>query len=146
MRMRRQALRMSVFAVAAGLMATGGLTACDGKISQCNRLIEVINKEQGPLKSASGSDPEALKKLAETLDNVSSKVKAVELKDEQLVKFRDDYATMAGDLAKASRDTAGALESNDPKKAADAAKNMSSFGPRESQLVDSINKYCSGSA
>lgn len=120
------------------------LSGCDGKISQCNRLIEVINKEQGPLKSASGSDPDALKKLAETLDGVATKVKAVELKDESLVKFRDDYASMATDLGKASRDTATALESNDPKQAAEAAKSMSSFGPRESQLVDSINKYCSG--
>ena len=26
-------------------------TGCDGKIAQCNRLIDVINKEQKPLKS-----------------------------------------------------------------------------------------------
>jgi major membrane immunogen (membrane-anchored lipoprotein) len=135
---------MTAATLAIGLTAAGGLTACDGKIAQCNRLIEVINKEQGPLKSASGSDPAALKKLAETLDNVAKKVSAVEVKDEKLVKFRDDYASMAKDLSKASRDTAGALESNDPKKATEAAKAMSGFGPRESALVDNINKYCSG--
>jgi hypothetical protein len=52
---------------------------------------------------------------------------------------------MAKDLAKASRDTATALEKSDPKQAAEAAKTMNSFGPRETQLVEEINKYCSGS-
>jgi predicted transcriptional regulator len=104
----------------------------------------VINKEQGPLKTTQGSDPDALNKLAETLDGVASKVESVELKDDKLIGFRNDYASMAKDLAKSSRETAKALQSNDPKQAAEAAKTMSSFGPRESQLVDSINKYCSG--
>ena len=135
---------MAAAIVAMGTTAAMGLAGCDGKIGQCNRLIEVINKEQGPLKYASGSDPAALKKLAETLDNVGKKVEAVELKDETLIKHRDDYAQMARDLAKASTETAAALESNDPAKAQEAAKKMSGFGSRESDLVDSINKYCSG--
>jgi hypothetical protein len=140
----RLATWMKASVVALSITGLMGLVGCDGKISQCNRLIEVINKEQGPLKESSGSDPAALKKLADTLDNVATKVEAVELKDEKLVGFRNDYAKMAKDLGKASRDTATALEGNDPKKAADAAKNMSSFGSRESDLVAEINKYCSG--
>lgn len=141
----RLATWMASALLALGVTGVMGLTGCDGKISQCNRLIEVINKEQGPLKEASGSDPAALKKLADTLDDVAKKVEAVELKDEKLVGFRDEYAKMAKDLSKASRDTATALEGKDPTKAAEAAKNMSSFGSRESDLVDNINKYCSGS-
>jgi hypothetical protein len=70
----------AVTAVAATISL--GLLGCDGKIAQCNRLIEVINKEQGPLKKATGNDPAALKKLADTLDDVAKKVEAVELKDE----------------------------------------------------------------
>lgn len=143
-------MRMKTWIAAATVVfastAAMGLVGCDGKISQCNRLIEVINKEQGPLKDASGSDPAALKKLAETLENVATKVEAVELKDEKLVSFRDDYAKMARDLAKASNETAEALDGKDPTKAQEAAKTMSSFGSRESDLVDNINKYCSGSA
>jgi hypothetical protein len=132
--------------LALGISAVGTLVGCDNKIGQCNALIEVINKEQGPLKSASGSDPAALKKLADTLDNVATKVEGVELKDEKLVGFRDDYAEMAKELGKASRDTATALESNDPQKAAEAAKAMKGFGPRESDLVDNINNYCRGTS
>jgi hypothetical protein len=146
MRMRRTKTWTAAAALLfVGTTAATGLLGCDSKISQCNRLIKVINDEQGPLKNATGSDPAALKKLAETLDGVSKKVGTVELADEKLVGFRDEYKKMAEDLAKVSRDTAGALESNDPGKAAEAAKQMSSFGPRETELVNNINKYCSGS-
>jgi hypothetical protein len=136
--------RASFTAAMVGAIAVLG-TGCDGKIPQCNRLIEVINKEQAPLKNLKGHDPDELKKLAETLDGVASKVKGVELKDEKLVGFRDDYGKMAEDLAATSRETAEALASNDPKKAGEAAKKMNSFTPRETELVEEINKYCSGS-
>lgn len=132
----------TAFACAALLTAASG---CDSKIAQCNRLIDVINKEQAPLKKETGSDPEALKKLASTLDDVSAKVKAVQIEDAQLVQYRDDYAKMATDLAGASRETAEALEGSDSAKAQEAAKKMSSFGPRESELVNNINNYCTGS-
>lgn len=138
-------LRQASFTVAVmGALAVVGM-GCDGKIPQCNRLIEVINKEQAPLKNLKGNDPDELKKLAETLDGVAGKVKAVELKDEKLIGFRDEYGKMAEDLAATSRETAEALTSNDPKKATEAAKKMNSFTPRETELVDNINKYCSGS-
>jgi hypothetical protein len=136
--------RASVTAALMGAALIAFGLGCDGKINQCNRLIDVINKEQGPLKNLKGNDPEELKKLAETLDGVGSKVKAVELNDDKLVAFRDDYAKMAEDLAATSRETAEALASNDPKKAGEAAKKMNSFTPRETELVDNINKYCSG--
>jgi hypothetical protein len=135
--------RASFTAAMVGALAVFG-TGCDGKIPQCNRLIEVINKEQAPLKNLKGNDPDELKKLAETLDGVASKVKAVELEDATLVAFRDDYGKMAEDLAATSRETAEALASNDPKKAGGAAKKMNSFTPRETELVEEINKYCSG--
>lgn len=120
------------------------LPACDGRISQCNKLIRVINAEQEPIKQASGSDPEALKKLAGALDNVGKKVSEVAIDDQAVVGFRDRYAEMAGELAKAARETATALEAKDADKATEAAKHMSSFGSRESELVGEINGYCSG--
>ena len=86
----------------------------EGKISKCNRLIEVINREQGPLKNTSGSDLAALRKLGDTLDGVAERVTAVRDLDDELSRRRDEYASMAKDLAKASRDTAAALEGNDP--------------------------------
>jgi hypothetical protein len=121
-----------------------GVAGCDGRITQCNKLIRVINAEQEPIKQASGSDPESLKKLADALDNVSEKVSEVSIEDEAVVGFRDRYANLAGELAKAARDTATALEAKDSETAEEAAKHMASFGTRESELVGEINGYCSG--
>jgi hypothetical protein len=115
------------------------------RVSQCNELIEVINREQAPLRQALGSDAEALQKLADTLEAVAVQVDAVAIDDATLVAFRDDYAKMARDLALDSRKTSAAIASNDLVAAADAAKSMSSFTERESDLVDAINRYCSGS-
>ncbi len=131
-------------ALLVGASLSLALTGCDGRISQCNALIRVINAEQEPIKRASGSDPEALRKLADALDTVGSKVSGVQVKDEKVVGFRDQYGAMAKELAEAARQTALALEENDAKKAAKAADHMSSFGTRESELVGEINGYCSG--
>lgn len=127
-----------------GVTSLLALPACDGRISQCNQLIRVINAEQEPIKRASGSDPEALKKLGDALDSVGTKVSEVQIKDENIVDFRDKYSKMAKELATAARDTAAALEAKDTKKATDAANHMASFGTRESELVGEINGYCSG--
>jgi hypothetical protein len=115
------------------------------RVSQCNQLIEVINREQAPLLQAAGSDAEALQKMADTLEAVAVQVDAVAIDDATLVAFRDDYVKMARDLALDSRKTSAALASKDVVAAADAAKSMSSFTERESDLVDAINRYCSGS-
>ena len=139
-------VRMRWSMVGVMVCAALAMSGCDGRIPQCNRLIKVINEEQGAIKAASGDDAAALNTFADTLESVANKVSGVELEDEQLSAFRDAYAAMAKDLAKASRDTASALEKGEHKEAADGAKEMSGFGERESELVDSINKYCSGSA
>ncbi len=131
--------------VAIATTAVMGLAGCDGKTKQCNQLIDVIKKEKAPLEQAAGDDPAELKKLAETLGNVAEKVEAVKVKDKSLAKLRDDYATMVRDLAKASTDTAAAIEDNDATKTQEAVKTISGFGSRETDLVDNINTYCSSS-
>jgi hypothetical protein len=113
-------------------------------VSQCNRLIQVINTEQEPLKGTAGADPAALRKLADVLDELATKVEGVEIADEALVQFRSDYAAMVRELGAVSRQTATHLESDDPSKATESAKQMSTFGARETELVENINRYCTG--
>jgi hypothetical protein len=126
-----------------GLLLLGLLPGCDGRISQCNALISVINAEQEPIKKASGGNPEALRKLGDAIENVSTKVSEVQVEDAKILEFRNKYAEMAKEVAAAARDTAIAIEAKDHKKATEAAELMSSFGTRESELVGEINGYCS---
>src|SRR5262245_11065391 len=105
------------------------LLGCDSKTRQCNRLIGVINKEQEPLKKDPPKldDPASLRGFADTLDGVAKQVTAVEVKDEQLGIYRDDYAKMAKDLAKVARDMANAVEAKDVTKQSESGKTMSTF-------------------
>lgn len=137
--------QINIWATAA--LLTVGLTAatgCDGKISQCNRLIEVINAEQNTIRNAKTDDANAMKELADKLDGVVKKVEGVEVKDEKLVKFRGDYIGLISDFAKTARNTAGAMESKDLNKLQEAQKELKKIGPRESNLVNDINSYCQG--
>ncbi len=124
-----------------GVFAT---TACDGKIPQCNRLIEVINAQQPNISNAKTEDAAAMKALATKLDEVVKKVGAVDVKEEKLVKYRDDYVALIGDFAKTARGTAAAMETKDLTKLEEAQKNLKEIGPRERKLVGDINSFCQG--
>ncbi len=112
------------------------------RFDHCNRLITVINRVQEPLKSAAGSDPAALAKLADTLDQVTERVARVRLEDRRLAKLAKAYGALTSELAVATRQTGVALEANDAQKAIEAAQGMRGFSPRESEVVDKINHYC----
>jgi len=124
-------------------LAAAGASGCKGgRIAQCNTLIQVINEEQAKQKETRGSDPEELNSLADSLEQTATRIAAVELSDEQLIAFRDEYKKMAEDMAKAARDARDA--SSDPVKLEAASKAMQEIGPRETKLVSSINEYCGG--
>jgi len=143
--MRHHPILTAAIITAVSLPVASSLIGCDSRIGQCNRLIEVINGEQQHIKDAAkNTDAAGMKKLADTLDGVAGKVNSVELKDDKLVGFRNDYKGMVEDLSKVARDSAAAIESQDPNKAQEAKKKMNSFSTRENDLVNSINKYCSG--
>jgi len=130
---------------ALALLLLAGLGAgCDGKIAQCNRLIDAINKAQAPMKKQAKNDPKVLSKIETNALSLAKKVRAVELKDEKLIALRDSYAKMAEELASTAKDTAKVFAEGDAKKAEEARKNMGKFGPRETKLVAEMNGYCQG--
>jgi hypothetical protein len=127
-----------------------GVESRDGRcveslVAQCNRVIEVINVQQTPLRDLRGSDPDELRKLAAALEAVAAAVGSVDVEDAMLKQHRDDYAAMATDLAADSRETADALAANDARRASKAAERMGTYSPRESAIVAAINLYCTGS-
>ncbi|MBW2526268.1 MAG: hypothetical protein JRI23_18955 [Deltaproteobacteria bacterium] len=126
----------------AGLVLSGPVGCKAGRISQCNGLITVINEEQGKHKDLKGESPEELKKLADALEATAKKIGEVELEDEKLTAFRDEYKKMAEDLAKSAREAATA--GDDREKLEKAIKTMQAIGPREDKLVNDINAFCQG--
>jgi hypothetical protein len=133
-------------AVAIGLAAL--LIGCDRRVAQCNLLVDAINEEQPKLAKAvsrgagQAPTPEALESFAKTLDTFIVKLKAIQLKDEKLVGFRESYTGIAVGLAAAARNMAAKFD--DQEQAIKAAKELNAFPPKEKALIKEINDYCQG--
>ena len=145
--MRYQSVLSCAIVGAALLM---GVTACgQKKISECNQLIEVINKGVESLNKTpkGGSDPTGaadLKSMADSMDKVAGDAAKVDLSIPDLKKYSAEYQTMAKEVAKSARDMAAAAEAKDLAKITAAQAALDKAVKQEDPLVDSINKFCQG--
>jgi len=143
--MRHQSM-LSAAILGAALLV--GATACgQKKVTECNQLIEVINKGVESLNKSpkGGADPTGaneLKGMADSMDKVAADAAKVELTIPDLKKYSTEYQTMAKDVAKAARDMAAAAEAKDLAKINSAQAALDKAVKQEDPLVDSINKFC----
>jgi hypothetical protein len=142
--MQQKTRKAAAMWVGIGLLSICALGGCQGKIAQCNLLIEVINSEGKNIPKMSTKKLESYVKAAKSLEKAAKRTAGVELKDSKLVEFRDEYKEMLGDLVKAARNVPVARESNDPVKIKKADEKMDSFKNRETDYLERLNAYCSG--
>jgi hypothetical protein len=112
---------------------------CGSKVAECNKLIEVMNKEGTKIASAK-PDPANFGKLADDLEAAAKAVGEVDVKTPELVKFRDDFKKLYTDVAGAVR----AASSGDPAKTMAALKPLADMGTTSKKLTEDINKFCGG--
>lgn len=177
-------LRPRQLGVSAGALAVLLLAGCGpSKVSQCNNLAEVVNQTQSfmsefeteiqsfsqnasqvknleDIKSAASQYTSAVDKVVANLDGLIGDLKGTELKDETLVKFRDDYTGVVegfkSSLQQAS--TAMALVVTVPseaelparieesqKKTMEAVNSIEQLSQNEAQLISGVNAYCGAS-
>jgi len=142
--MRYQIVVASVLSIGAALLVTG---CGQKKINECNALIQVINTgvqnlEKGNKIAGDATGVAELKGMADAMDKVAGDAGKVELTIPELKKQRDDYQTMAKEVAKAARDMASAAEAKDANKINAAQAAMEKAVKQEDPLVDGINKFC----
>jgi hypothetical protein len=157
------------------------LASCSpSKVAQCNSFAEVINQAQGFkdefegeindfTKQASGAKNlteiqaaatqyiGAVDKVVGNIDGMSTSLTALKLPDEQLAKYRDDYAGVITNSGKELKVASEAMQLvADAKSEADLGKilqefqskantafgNLQSLSGQEAQLVSEINNYC----
>lgn len=137
--------------IAAVVAAAGLFVSASGcgqkKLSECNALIDVINKgvqslEKGQKAGADQTGIGDLKAMAEAMDKVAADAAAVKLETPELQRYSTDYQGMAKDVAKAAREMAGAVEAKDADKSNSAQAAMEKAVKQEDPLVESINKFC----
>lgn len=122
------------------------VTSCETKVAQCNKLIKVANQAttelQGMSKSNSSNATAQLKTVANSLDQYSKDMGAVEVKDEKLKGFQARFVTMYSETRDVSRSLAAALDKKDLKTAKQSLTKMQSATSQETALVNEVNQYC----
>jgi methyl-accepting chemotaxis protein len=141
--MRRSLLALSCM-LAFGVWVTG---CGQKKVTECNSLIEVINRgveslEQGRKAAGESGGVEELRAMADAMDKVAEDAGKVELTLEELKAFSGEYQGMAKEVSQAARDLAKAAEEKDAKKINEAEDAMHTAVKAEDPLVDRINKFC----
>jgi len=172
---RRFGVASAVAAIA--LLATG---CGESKVSQCNRLAEVVNKAQGfmpafenniqtfstnaaqvksldDIKAAADQYVTAVNEVVSDLDALAVELEDTELRDEQLITYRDRYIEMvegfSGALTQAS-DAMGIVqeveaEADLPAKieesqqeTVEAVQLIQELSVEESTIINEVNTYC----
>ena len=135
--------------VVGGIGLLFGTAACgQSKISECNSLIEVLNKGAANIDKgtkAVSANPMATaeyKGLADSANKVAEDAAKVELKIPELKKFSTDYQNVMKEFAKTAMDTASAVDAKDTTKMTTAANAMEKVGKQEETLISDINKFC----
>jgi len=126
--LRRRCGLVSVGAAIALLIASCG----ESKVSQCNRLAEVVNKAQGfmpefessiqafstsaaqvrsldDIKAAADQYVSAVNNVVSDLDSLSTELQETELTDEQLIAYRDRYIEMVEGFSDALTEASSAM-------------------------------------
>lgn len=120
--------------VPVGIAIAFTLAGCgESKVTQCNRLAEVVNQTQGfmqefeteiqsfsnnaasvqnldDIKTAAGQYTSAVDKVVVNLDGLVTDLEETDLSDETLVQFRDQYATVVQGFSEALQQASGAME------------------------------------
>lgn len=136
------------FAAAASMLLAVTTAGCgQKKVTECNKLVEVINGGVLSLEKApkNESDPTGiadLRAMADAMDKVANDAGSVQLTVPELKKLRDEYHKMAKDIAKAERELAAAAEERNAARRSAAEGTLEAAVKREDPLVDQINKYC----
>ncbi|MDB9527364.1 hypothetical protein PN498_15295 [Oscillatoria sp. CS-180] len=125
---RRQVKRIAASAIVALLVASCG----ESKVSQCNRLAEVVNKAQGfmpafesniqtfsanaaqveslgDIKAAANQYVTAVDEVVSDLDALSVELEGTDLDDEQLIGYRDRYIEMVEGFSSALSQASDAM-------------------------------------
>lgn len=119
------------------------LASCgESKITQCNKLNQVINQADAATKIAKTGKPAALKRSASELEKVVLQLKAVEVEDEKLQSMQANFVTLHTDLSKSFRKMAQAIEKQNPDAIKSSFNVLKQARKQDTALVKEINTYC----
>jgi hypothetical protein len=135
-------------------LVSGGVAlalGCNGRIAECNKLIERANAtmtsaDEAQKKMQGKEDKQALVQMSMQLDKAKTDIQGVSLTDTTLVHFRDQYAASLDHMSAAAKSMEDAVDKDDAQGASSAIKDMQTAADDNAKVVDGLNKYCAGSS
>jgi len=97
------------FLVASGVFLI--VTNSQSKMSQCHRLISVVNQGSSKIDQNQGKQAASTNQLAHELDGVSQNLAAVDLENPKLKEFQSDFVKVFQTLSQAIENASKALDS-----------------------------------
>lgn len=145
---RNVCLRHRFWSIIAVLSMALIVGCSEGRVAQCNRLIEIANQAAGEVESvtqsASADDPEAFRTVANAADQAARDLEAIELSDPNLQDYKQRFISLYVETSAATQALVEAVEQQDTEAATQAYERLELATQQESPLVDEVNNYCQG--
>jgi len=141
-------MRTQVESLLTAVALLAALLACGlggNKVSECNKLVGIMNKGADDVRKAKAtgeSNVADLEKMATTMDDLANNITHLNLTNPDLKKRADAYATNTRDMARASRDLAAAARTKDVLKTKTAKAGVDKAVAAEPGLLNDINSFC----
>lgn len=122
------------------LMLLIGISACgETKVSQCNRLIKILNQAKTiPVPQDAAAQAQA----ANTLDRLRQQAQAEVLSDPKVKTFQDQIVQHLNEASQLLRDASKANSDRDLTKITKNKQATETFMAKEPPLLAQMNSYC----
>ncbi|GAB4474578.1 MAG: hypothetical protein OHK0037_35560 [Elainellaceae cyanobacterium] len=132
---------------ASGLAIATLVAGCsESKLSQCNRLSQVVNSTvsevQSVVRANTQPNDQAFSAVADRFEQGKTAVSEVSLSDAQLNEYKSRLLTMYDQIITAARKVSTELQQENFDAARSAHQEFLTAASQESPLVDEVNTYC----
>jgi len=127
------------------------VTACDTKVSQCNRLVDAVNKHTQALTTSLEKlgdvqeNPQVADDFAKVVKTANDEISALEFKDEKIAGFAKEYLNLLGEADKFGKSMAEAAKTSNADTLTKATEEGDKLMKLEDTIVNNVNGYCQGS-
>jgi hypothetical protein len=113
--------------------------AAESKITQCNRLAELVNRLQAVQPPQS---PEEIAVLATTFEGLRRDLQVIALQDSQLKTLQEQLSTLYTDVAVALRLRLKSAEAINAESQEKVAAELARLTAEEEKFITAMNKFC----
>lgn len=125
-------------------------TGCDTKVSQCNKLIDVVNKHTQQLSTSIEkladvqTTPTVADDFAKVVKTANDEISALSFSDEKVKGFANDYIGLLAEADKVGKEMAEAAKSSNVDTLNKAVEDADKLVKLEDTIVNNVNGYCQG--